>query len=177
MYFGVPASGLEFREGDHIDVLFHLDVNEYQNIRTLQMIVQDVRPSERFGRHCESMQSRYESIRSGAFFDEEENIIPVRDDFALVYTVLRREFRLGHDYLSDKTLLSLVNSQNPGQINYIKLQYIILILHELKVCGIEREANGNTRFDIYFNAGKTNLEKSSILHKLRSQCRNRSFPG
>lgn len=177
MYFGVCASSLDFREGDHVDVLFHLDVNEYQNIRTLQMIVQDVCPSECFGRHCESMQSRYESIRSGAYFDEEEDIIPVRDDFALVYTVLRREFRLGHDYLSDKTLLSLVNSQNPGQINYIKLQYIILILHELKVCGIEREPNGNTRFDIYFHAGKTNLEKSSILHKLRSQCRNRTFPG
>lgn len=177
MYFGVSSNSLDFHEGDHVDVLFHLDVNEFQNIRTLQMIVQDVRPSERFCRHCDSMQSRYEDIRSGGLFDEEENIIPVRDDFALVYTVLRREFRLGHDCMSDKTLLSLVDHQNPGQVNYIKLQYIILILHELKVCGIERDANGKNHFDIYFNAAKTNLEKSSILHKLRSQCRNRSFPG
>lgn len=177
MYFGVSADTLDFHEGDHVDVLFHLDINEFQNIRSLQMIVQDIKPSERFHRHCASMQSRYESIRSGGMFDEEEDIIPVRDDFALVYTVIRREFRMGHDKISDRTLLSLVNTQNPGQVNYIKLQYILLILHEMKVCGVERQGGGVNRYSVYFNASKTNLEKSSILHKLRSQCRNRSFPG
>lgn len=177
MYFGVSVDTLDFHEGDHVDVLFHLDINEFQNIRSLQMIIQDIKPSERFRRHCASMQSRYESIRSGGLFDEEEDIIPVRDDFALVYTVIRREFRLGHDKISDRTLLSLVNSQNPGQVNYIKLQYILLILHEMKVCGVERQGSGVNRYSVYFNASKTNLEKSSILHKLRSQCRNRSFPG
>jgi len=177
MYFGTPSDSLNFHEGDHVDILFHLDVNEFQNIRSLQMIVQDIKPSERFCRHCDSMQSRYESIRSGGMFDEEEDIIPVRDDFALVYTVIRREYRMGHDKISDKTLLSLVNTQNPGQVNYIKLQYIILILHEMKVCGVERQGGGINRYSVYFNASKTNLEKSSILHKLRSQCRNRSFPG
>jgi single-stranded-DNA-specific exonuclease len=177
MYFGVSADTLDFHEGDHVDVLFHLDINEFQNIRSLQMIVQDIKPSERFHRHCASMQSRYESIRSGGMFDEEEDIIPVRDDFALVYTVIRREFRMGHDKISDRTLLSLVNTQIPGQVNYIKLQYILLILHEMKVCGVERQGGGVNRYSVYFNASKTNLEKSSILHKLRSQCRNRSFPG
>ena len=177
MYFGVSADTLDFHEGDHVDVLFHLDINEFQNIRSLQMIVQDIKPSERFHRHCASMQSRYESIRSGGMFDEEEDIIPVRDDFALVYTVIRREFRMGHDKISDRTLLSLVNTQNPGQVNYIKLQYILLILHEMKVCGVERQGGGVNRYSVYFNASKTNLEKSSILHKLRSQCHNRSFPG
>ena len=177
MYFGVSADTLDFHEGDHVDVLFHLDINEFQNIRSLQMIVQDIKPSECFHRHCASMQSRYESIRSGGMFDEEEDIIPVRDDFALVYTVIRREFRMGHDKISDRTLLSLVNTQNPGQVNYIKLQYILLILHEMKVCGVERQGGGVNRYSVYFNASKTNLEKSSILHKLRSQCRNRSFPG
>ena len=176
MYFGVSSDTLNFHEGDHVDVLFHLDINEFQNIRSLQMIVQDIKSSERFRHHCDSMQTRYESIRSGGMFDEEEDIIPVRDDFALVYTVIRREFRMGHDKISDKTLLSLVNSQNPGQVNYIKLQYILLILHELKVCGVERQGSGVNRYSVYFNASKTNLEKSSILHKLRSQCRNRSFP-
>ncbi len=174
MYFGVSADTLSFGEGDRVDILFHLDVNEFQNIKSLQMIVQDIKPSEHYRHHCDSMQSRYECIRAGDGFDEEENIIPVRDDFALVYTVIRREYRMGHDKLSDKTLLSLVNSLTPGQVNYIKLQYIILILHEMKVCGVERMGGGINRYSVYFNASKTNLEKSSILHKLRSQCRNRA---
>ena len=30
------------------------------------------------------------------------------------------------------------------------------------------------RFDVYFNASKANIEKSSILKKLKSQCRDRT---
>ena len=173
--FGFPTAKLPFSEGDRVDVMFHLDINEYQNVRSLQLIVQDIRPSASFCGYCERMQKRFEEIRAGDGFDREEEVVPVRDDFALVYTVLRRESRLGHDKLSDMTLYSLVEALSPGQVNYVKLQYILLILHELKVCGVERLEGGMNRFDVYFHAAKTNLEKSSILHKLRSQCRNRSF--
>lgn len=175
MYFGVPTAKLPFGEGDRVDILFNLDVNEYQNLRTLQMIIQDIRPSQTYHAYCAQMQRRFEEIYNGESFDREENVIPDRNDFALVYTVLRREYRLNHDKMSDKTLYSLIEALSPGQINYIKLQIILLVLHELKICGVERMPDGDLHFDVYFHATKTNLEKSSILHKLKSQCRNRAF--
>jgi len=39
---------------------------------------------------------------------------------------------------------------------------------------VEERGDGSYRFDIYFNASKTNIEKSSILKKLKSQCKDRS---
>ena len=41
----------------------------------------------------------------------------------------------------------------------------------MRICGVEEREDGTYRFDIYFNASKTNIEKSSILKKLKSQCR------
>ena len=75
-------------------------------------------------------------------------------------------------------LLKLVNASDDVHINYIKLMYIIRILNEMKVCRIENmseyEGENIFRFDVYFNASKANIEKSSILKKLKSQCRDRT---
>ena len=100
-------------------------------------------------------------------------LIPSRDDFAAVYTAIRREFRLGRDSLSTDVILSLLNKDGKTNINYTKLKFIIKILNELKICGVEQTDEEHYKFDVYFSATKTNIEKSSILRMLRGQCRNR----
>ena len=55
-------------------------------------------------------------------------------------------------------------------INYIKLKYILKIFNELNICNIEELDTDIYRFEVLFNSSKTNIEKSSILKKLRSQC-------
>ena len=152
---------------------FQLDINEYQNVKSVQLIVQDIKTSESYEKKCKDIKARYEEIESGASFDMEENVLPTRDDFAVVYTVIRREFRLGRDTLSTDVLLSLLAKTENSNINYIKLKFIIKILNELKICGVEQIDKERYKFDVYFSASKTNIEKSSILKMLRGQCRNR----
>ena len=173
VYFGMPPSKLSLLEGNEIDIVFNLDINEYQNIKSVQLIVQDIKLSGDYERRRIDSRIRYEQINAGGEFDIEEDIIPTRDDFASVYTTVRREFRLGHDMLSMDVLLSLLNKPDRPNINYIKLKFIIKILNELKICGVEKSDEEHYRFDVYFSASKTNIEKSSILKMLRSQCRNR----
>ena len=173
VYFGMQPSKLSLLEGNEIDVAFNLDINEYQNVKSVQLIVQDIKLSEKYEQKCKSIRTRYEEIEEGGEFDMEENIIPNRDDFAVVYTTIRREFRLGRDSLSTEVLLSLLNKTDKNEINYIKLKFIIKILNELKICGVEQIDEEHYKFDVYFSASKTNIEKSSILKMLRSQCRNR----
>ena len=173
VYFGVPASKLALLEGNEIDVVFNLDVNEYQNVKSVQMIVQDIKMSSEYLEKRAEYIRRYEQITSGGEFDVEEDIIPTRDDFASVYTTVRREFRLGHDVLSTDILLSLLNKPERPVINYIKLKFIIKILNELKICGVEMPDDEHYKFDVYFTASKTNIEKSAILRMLRGQCRNK----
>lgn len=173
VYFGVQTAKLPLLEGNLVDIVFNLDINEYQNVKSVQLIVQDIRLSEEYEKKCIDSKLRYEQISAGEMFDMEEDIIPNRDDFAAVYTTIRREFRLGHETLTSDMLLSLLNKPDKPHINYIKLQFIIKILNELRICGVECTGKDRYKFDVYFSASKTNIEKSSILKMLRSQCRNR----
>jgi single-stranded-DNA-specific exonuclease len=171
MLFSTPRSRFEFHEGDRVDLLCTVDINEFRDVKSVQLIVQDFKPSLRFGLEREQMQARYQAVRAGDAFDATEDFVPERTDFAHVYTVLRREFRAGRDVFGEWDLHSLVNVDAPRPIHYVKLKYILEVFHELLICGVEEQADGTYRFDVYFNASKTNIEKSSILKKLKSQCR------
>lgn len=173
VYFGVQPTKLPLLEGNSVDIVFNLDINEYQNVKSVQLIIQDIKISDEYEKKCMDSKLRYEQITAGEAFDPEEDIIPNRDDFAAVYTTIRREFRLGHDTLTTDVLISLLNKPDRPTINYIKLKFIIKILNELKICGVETTGPDRYKFDVYFSASKTNIEKSSILKMLRSQCRNR----
>ena len=173
MYFGVSASVLGFDVGDTIDILFNIDINDFKNVKSVQLIIEDARISHSFVNMMNSQKSRYAEIKNGDGYNENENVIPDRNDFVQVYTVLRREFRSGRGVIDTNDLLKLVNSSE-NSINYIKLMYIIRILNEMKVCRIENITDDIFKFEVYFNASKTNIEKSSILKKLKSQCLDRS---
>ena len=174
VYFGISPAQLHMTAGERVDVLFQLSINEFQNERTLQMIVQDLRKSDAYLAEQKRIRDRYEEIRAGAILEADEEIyIPTREDFALVYTFLRREYRQGNTTYSDQALLLALESEAPGKINYIKLKYIIRVLQELRICGVSEPEEGYYIFDIYFTPSKTSIDKSSILKKLRSQCRRK----
>ena len=135
--------------------------------------VQDARLSEAYRTKMNNIKRRYEEIRGGAEYENSENIVPTRDDFASVYTVLRREFRSGTSILDMKTLLRLVNSYDIQPINYIKMKYVLRIMNELRICAVEEISDDIFKFEVFFNAAKTSIDKSSILKKLKSKCLDR----
>ncbi len=173
MYFGMSASVLGFDVGDSIDILFNVDINEFRNIKSVQLIIEDARISHSFVKMMNAQKERYEQIRNGEKYSEAEDIIPDRTDFVQVYTVLRREFRSGRNIINSNDLLKLVSNSDVS-INYIKLMYIIRILNEMRICRIENITDDIFSFEVCFSTSKTNIEKSSILKKLKSQCQDRS---
>ena len=175
MCFGVSESVLNFTCGDTIDLLFNLDINDYKNVKSVQLIIRDFRIAEEFINKLRDEQKRYSEIRAGEKFYSAEGIVPTRDDFARVYTVLRREFRNGISVLNMTDMLKLINSGNCPTINYIKLKYILHILNELKICDVVELNSDIYRFQVIFNASKTSIEKSNTLKKLRAQCADRTY--
>ena len=171
VWFGTPASACPFSVSDCVDVMFQLSINEYQNVKSLQLIVKDVRISDEYAEKCKYERERYHQILEGASFAVSENVLPNREDIAEVYKLLRRECRIGHNTFSHKTLLSTLNLTSALQINYIKLKFIIAILAELKLCGVNEPGDNLYIFDVYCNVAKTNIENSEILKKLRAQCK------
>ena len=174
MCFGQPAAAFPYSDGDRVDLLFNLDINEYQGVKSVQLIVRDIHPAEGYlGEQNHAIQ-RYEEIRAGGSYTAEEDFCPDRDDFAQVYTTIRRECRIGHDRFSLRMLGAAVNQTGPRRINSVKLKFIVRILQEMQVLDVEDLAADRYRFSITFNTAKINLEKSSILRRLRAQCSDRT---
>lgn len=171
VWFGVGSAHLTFEVGDLIDVLFQLNINEYQNIVSLQMLVQDVHYAASFEATYASRVERYEEIRMGAEYTESEAVLPCRDDMAAVYTVLRREFRAGRTVFPMRRLLSMMHNLGYDDLNYIKLKFIIRIMQELQICEITEPVPDTYLFEFHYQSTKTNIEKSSILRKLKTQLR------
>lgn len=171
MYFGMNEITLGFREGDRIDLLANVDINVYRNEKSVQLIVQDHKHSESFVEEKNSEKRRYEEIRNGGEFLPEENIIPDRNDFAKVYTLLRRLTRSGNDTMSIGNLMFMLSREPGAPINYVKLKFIIRIMHELTICGVEEPAPDIYSFTVAFTGTKTSIDKSNILKKLKSQCK------
>ena len=175
LYFGVSESELGFESGDMVDLLFHVDINDYKNVRSVQLILQDARPAEVYTVALKENMRRYEEIRQGGSFSVKENVIPTRDDFAHVYKTLRREYRSGNNVINQRNLMRLINTNSEvDPITYTKLKYILQIMNELMICEVRELDHDIYQFEIVFNATKTSIEKSSILKKLKSRCVDRA---
>lgn len=158
------------KENDVVDVLFTLDINNFNNIESVQMIVQDIRHSEEYLAYFDNEIAFYRSVRNGAKYTENENFIPTRDDFIAVYSMLRTEFRVGNDMMTEVEMYHKLTRNKNSIIRLAKLKLILDIMNELNICTIEEVSPGIYQYDIYFNSEKTNIEKSSILKKIRNQC-------
>ena len=171
VWFGTEHTSIPFEIGDRLDVMFQLNINEFQNVTSLQMIVQDIQLSGVYEESFKDAWERYEEIRAGAPITADEDVIPTRQDMACVYTLLRREHQIGHTYFPIRRILSLV-AQQGTPLGYYKLKTIIRIMQELNICDITEPMRDCFVFDFYFNPTKTSIEKSSILKKLKLQlCR------
>ena len=160
--------------GDTADLIFNLDVNDWMGRRSVQLIVKDIRASEKQSVKQDGERERFQQIWSGASFLASEDILPDRNDFAAVYRLILSSSRLGVDTLSHREICAKASAAEGRCIGYIKLKIIIKVLTELNVIGIEERSEELYTFRLHYSSGKTDLEKSSLLRRLRSQQRAES---
>ena len=126
----------------------------------------------------------YEDIKSGQVACLSPDIVPTRDDFASVYLYIKHEVRAGNDILSLHKIRR--HFENVRPIDPVKLRFIVDILSETNILGIERIALDERRagrsqklvasrgaelyrFQINTPKGKVNLDKSTIYRRLKSR--------
>lgn len=170
MYFSNSPQSLGIYVGDKVDVLFNLDINEWGGRENIQLIIRDVKPSVAEANQLKADRERFEEIKNGASFTADENILPSREDFAAVYRFMLATLRAGTDTLSHKKILAKFRNGDEGvNIGYIKLKIIIMVMKELNIANIEDAADEVYRFNIQYKTTKTELDKSTLLRRLRSQ--------
>lgn len=85
--FGSPDCEVDLFEGDTADVVFKLDINEFRGNRSAQLMLCDARISGGIGNESEEIKL-LRDIESGKEFSDED-ILPTRDDFAVIYKKVR----------------------------------------------------------------------------------------
>ena len=169
MLFSTTPKEFGLNVGDEIDLAFNLDVNEYNGVSSVQIGIKDIKPSER-NLHYELINEEvYNSVKNGEAELSSDFIIPTREDFAEVYTVLLSSARMGIETYRYSRLLSDILKRNSASLNnYVKLKYIIKVFRELNIVNVEEIDNLSFSFHIGFTKNKTSLDKSNILKKLKS---------
>lgn len=167
--FGKSAARLPVVEGDPVDVLFQLNINDYQGVRTLQLIVQDLRVAASYTEDCHRQRARLSEVLNGAPITAAEHLVPTREEIARVFTVLRNDARRGSTIVSESRLLALVNAGAADAINLTKMRLILRILGEMGVAQVTEPDNGIFLFEVNFASPKTSIDASPLLQSLRRQ--------
>ncbi|MBR6782464.1 MAG: single-stranded-DNA-specific exonuclease RecJ [Clostridia bacterium] len=167
--FGTAPSKLPAVAGDAVDLLFHLNINDYQGVKSLQLILQDIRPSQRLEQDRRREDERLSQVLEGAAIAPFEQLVPDREEIAAVFTVLRDDARQGNATVSERSLLERVNRLSNTSVNRIKLHLILRILTEMGVCRVEDPTDGYLAFEVNFDAPKTSIDASPLMCHLRDQ--------
>lgn len=175
MYFRYSPSELDVYENDVIDVMFNLDINEYQNVKSLQFIIKDIRLAKDQAELEAAEYDLYKKINEGIFdpceFTQEEieSIVPQRSDFAAIYNILKKELRMDHDTFSIRAICKLL-AANGISGRYVKVKYIIRVFQELNILSVDEidPVSEIYKFKYIYVKNKADLDKSNILRKLKS---------
>ena len=77
---------------------------------------------------------------------------------------------MGSDTVSHRDIVSKLSLSNPERhIGYIKLKIIVKVFQEFNLVGIEETEDELYKFRVQYTTSKADLEKSSLIRRLRSQ--------
>jgi single-stranded-DNA-specific exonuclease len=175
--FGTPPEAINSVNGELIDVVFNININEFQNQKSVQMVVKDMA----FTSDAMSSKQRHnrliEKIKSGEFLTQRECIsyIPCREDYVLLYRFIRKEINAGRDIFSDH-YFSTQHIGHPEKLNMTKIRMILKIFGEAGIIKAERlpsqfSLGSSYRFTLGETDKKFSLESSELYRDL-SKYRN-----
>lgn len=172
----IPAD-FDVYPGDKVDILFNLDINEFQGHKSLQFIAKDLRLSEKQYEEELSWHEQYDSILPDLLNGRipsvpvPEEIIPSRDDIGFIYNLLKSELRLEHEVFSIRALRHLIG-ESGGNIPYAKLRFIIHILNGLGLIIAEETDTELEEFAFtYVNVKERKNLDDSILYRTLQSCK------
>ena len=172
MGFRKKIQDLDIYPGDNVDVMYTLDINEFQNHRNVQMVVKDIRITDEEW-EAESAERRiYDLMEAGSQGSDPgfSASVPLRNDFAAVYKTLMQEVGSGNTSQSVRSLKYLLAKKGISA-PYAKVKYAVEILKDLKLLEMRRDSVDPDRgeFAIPPVSGKTDLEKSAIYSRILAE--------
>lgn len=164
IFFGSDPRSLDLYPGDRADILFNLDINEFQNSQSVQLVIRDISLCEDRCAELARQKIRYEEIKQGKKILCGEDVVPGREDFSAVYLYIKNEIRNGNGVIS---VSDVCHYAGDGGIGYVKTKLIIDIFNETGIFISEDAGDDLFRFTLSCIGEKVNLECSCIYRRLK----------
>lgn len=178
MYFRKSPADIDLYPGDHADVLFNLDINEFNGTRSPQMIARDMRPAgnNAFTRKTIASLRALRTYLAGKSTDRpyiNGDIVPSRDDLAAFYKVMRHEARVEHEVFSLHALEVLMREKG-YPLPAVKLGIMTDILNELDLFDVSYSEGDDEIYTFRFRRTdqKISLDNSQLLCRIREEYAN-----
>ncbi|MBQ4064710.1 MAG: single-stranded-DNA-specific exonuclease RecJ [Clostridia bacterium] len=175
VFFGSSPEELGYLSGDHCDIAFNLNVNEFQGHRSEQLILRDMRLSPEQEEEGHANLAEYREARHGASHLPCE-LLPKREDFVAVYLRLKRSLPAEGGDVSLRSLLNEM-SDTPGAngpMTYTRLRLVLDVLADAGILLCEETELSRPGQEVFRIAltnpkQKVDLEKSCILKQLTAR--------
>ena len=123
IWFGTGAGGLGFVPGSTVDAAFHLEINEYHNRRSVQLVICDVQLSECEHRADQLILNLYNILMQDGPLTalEARRLLPERKDLVAVWRHIVCRAEDGRLSVPDGALSRRVSWESRREINIGKL--------------------------------------------------------
>jgi len=160
--FNTRPENFPYQRDEVVDIVFSLDISQYNGEILLSVIVKDIRFTGVDDTKLIHESSLYDRIKLNLDIktDELPFTVPTREDIVNVYKYIRNSGGFNYD---SQTLYCRIGQNN---ISYCRMMLAIDILLELNL--IKQSKTGDTTsLRIVDSANKTELEKSRLFQKLQ----------
>lgn len=175
MFFRHSVADGDLFDGDCVDLMFNLDINNFQGQENLQFIVKDMTMSKSQLDRELGERDKFSRIIGGTFdfssVDRSEirDYVPMREDFAMLYNMLRREIRMGNDLFSIRALGKMLEEEG-AELTYIKLKTMLKVFQELNLLYVDEVDTEKEmyHFRYVYVKNKTDLDRSNLYRKIKT---------
>lgn len=162
IFFSVNTAEAGVTAGDRVDVAFNPQINEFRGVRTVQLLVCDLR---RALTRAQEERVLFDKLRSGGTLTRREaaRLLPERSDFVAVWRFLNRTGPLEDTPARlFKTLAGVLPPRRPHIRTAVCLEVfgergLVTLLH----------TPGRLRVEVNRTQGKVDLEQSAFMIRLR----------
>ncbi|MDR1754281.1 MAG: single-stranded-DNA-specific exonuclease RecJ [Eubacterium sp.] len=151
-----------YEEGDMVDIVVSLGINEYNGAKNIQILAKDVRRHGFLQEQFFAASDTFEKFRRGEEIDQRlyKRIMPELKHIKAVYDMLK----------TNSIIMATADLALKMGINYCMFSIILDVLSELNLIKCDRL---NNSAEVLPSSGKADLSKSKWIARLKEQCAGR----
>lgn len=179
VYFGKGPLDSGIFIGDRVDIVFTLEINNWQNVESVQIKVWDMRLNDALLQRNKFMLKALKQVECldcddnwlyNGIIDKVIKYDDIEINREVLAVIYRYISRLEQKRLSLADLFvhaRIIENETKKNINCFKLFVALLVFDELELIGLELEKNGTYKLIPPEEVKKVNLEDSEILDWVR----------